>query len=168
MIVLVPYVASMLHPDTTRLLEEHVPAGVEVVWREIDPDDRTAYSRLLVEAWTWPFDLVVIEHDIGITAGVIEGFRECRQPWCGHPYPIGAQLLVALGCTRFTAGLKTALPNLMAEAAQVGDAQDGGLLPAGVWQRLDVRIGSLLEAHGHHRHQHHPPVQHFHHYPPGG
>jgi hypothetical protein len=118
-----------------------------------------------VEAWEWPGDLVIIEHDIGIHAGVIEGFRECRQPWCGHPYAIGEQLLVCLGCTRFTAQLKATLPDLMAQAAAVGDAQDGGIMAAGSWQRMDVRIGALLEAHGHNRHPHQPPVQHFHTYP---
>lgn len=168
MIVLVPFVASILHPDTVRSLAQHVPPGVEVRWRQIDPDDRTAYARLLVEAWAWPFDLVIVEHDIGIHAGVIEGFQDCRQPWCGHPYQIGQQQLVALGCTRFTAHLKNALPSLMADAAQVGDDQDGGLLPAGVWQRLDVRVAALLEARGHTRHPHHPAVDHFHQYPPGG
>jgi hypothetical protein len=165
-IVLVPYVESMLHAETTRLIELHVPAEVDVVWRELDPAQPTAYSRLLVEAWSWDGDLVLVEHDIGIRAGVIEGFESCRQPWCGHPYPIGEQLLVCLGCTRFTAHLKASLPTLMAEAAAVGTEQDGGGVPAGVWQRMDVRIGALLEAHGHQRHPHLPPVQHFHFYAP--
>ena len=164
--VLVPYTAEKLHPDTLRLIDEHVPAGVDVVWHELDPGDPTAYARLLVEAWTWDGDLVVVEHDIGIHAGVIDGFTWCRQPWCGHPYAIGDQLLVCLGCTRFTAHLKASLPDLMARAAAV--EQDGGLVPAGDWRRMDVRIAALLEAHGHWRHPHEPEVQHFHQYPSGG
>jgi hypothetical protein len=165
MIVLVPFVAGMLNPETTRLLKAHVPAGVPVEWRELDPDQPCAYSRLLMEAWAWPGDLLIIEHDIGIHPGVVEALAECRQPWCGFPYPIGEQSLVCLGCTRFTAHLKATLPGLMAQAAAVGTEQDGGGVPAGVWQRMDVRIGALLEAQGHNRHPHLPAVQHFHEYP---
>ena len=163
-IVLVPFTAEKLHPETTRLLAEHVPADVEVVWRELDPADLTAYARLLVEAWSWDGDLILVEHDIGLHAGVIEALTECRQPWCGFPYPIGEQLLVCLGCTRFTAHLKATLPDLMAQAAAVGSEQDGGGVPAGDWRRMDVRVGALLEAHGHWRHPHQPAVQHFHDY----
>jgi hypothetical protein len=154
----------MLHPDTTRLIKAHVPAGVPVVWRVLDAGAPTAYSRLLVEAWEWPGDLVIVEQDIGLHAGVIEGFQACSQPWCGHPYSIGEQSLVCLGCTRFTASLKAALPSLMAEAAAVGSEQDGGGVPAGVWQRMDVRIGAILERHGHQRHPHQPAAIHFHEY----
>ena len=160
--ILVPFTASGLDPRTTAALTEHVPAGVDVVWRELDPTDDTAYARLLVEAWAWPGDLIIVEHDIGIGPGVIEGFDACRQPWCGHPYSIGEQSLVCLGCTRFTAHLKATLPSLMAQAAATGSEQDGGLVPAGDWRRMDVRIAALLEAHGHWRHPHLPAVQHFH------
>lgn len=163
--ILVPFTASGLDPQTTAALTKHVPAGVDVVWRELDPTDDTAYARLLVEAWAWPGDLIIVEHDIGIGPGVIEGFDACRQPWCGHPYSIGEQSLVCLGCTRFTAHLKATLPSLMAQAAATGSEQDGGLVPAGDWRRMDVRIAALLEAHGHWRHPHLPAVQHFHQYP---
>ena len=158
----------MLDPRTTDLIHEHVPGGVEVLWRELDRDDPCAYSKLLTVAWQWPGALVIIEQDIGLVPGVIEGFTDCGQPWCGHPYSIGQQSLVCLGCTRFTASLKAALPGLMAEAAAVGSEQDGGGVPAGVWQRLDVRIGALLERVGHQRHPHQPQVEHFHHYPSPG
>ena len=163
MIVLVPFVK--LDPETERLIQEHVPPSAEIRWSELEADQPCAYSRILVEAWGWPGDLMIIEQDIGIRPGVVEALTECRQPWCGFPYAIGEQLLVCLGCTRFTAHLKASLPNLMAEAAAVGSEQDGGGVPAGVWQRMDVRIGALLEAHGHNRHPHLPAVQHFHEYP---
>jgi hypothetical protein len=168
LIVLVPFVAGMLDPRTTDLIGEHVPAGVEVRWRELSADQPTGYSRLLTEAWGWPGALVVVEQDIGLVPGVIEGFQDCTQPWCGHPYQIGQSTQVCLGCTRFTAGLKAALPGLMSEAAAVGSEQDGGGVPAGVWQRLDVRIGALLERAGHQRHPHQPEAIHFHEYPMPG
>jgi hypothetical protein len=160
--ILVPYTLEKLHPQTVELLNKHAPVGEELMWRRLDPSDQSAYARLLVEAWSWPGDLVLVEHDIGIHSSVFAGFDECRQPWCGHPYPIGSQLLVCLGCTRFTAQLKAMLPNLMEQAAAV--EHDGGLMPAGDWRRMDVRIGALLEAHGHNRHPHLPAVEHFHTY----
>lgn len=165
MIILVPYVAGKLDPETVRLIKKHAPDGVEIRWHELEADQPCAYSRLLVEAWDWDGDLVIIEQDIGIHDGVIEALSECRQPWCGFPYPIGQQSLVCLGCTRFSAHLKATLPNLMADAAAVGSEQDGGGVPAGVWQRMDVRVGALLESHGHNRHPHLPGVEHFHFYP---
>ncbi len=164
--ILAPYTAEKLHPETKRLLDKQAASrGEKVEWRRLNPNDTTAYARLLVEAWAWDGDLVIVEHDIGIHAGVLAGFDACRQPWCGHPYAIGAQMLVCLGCTRFTAQLKASLPNLMAEAAAIGSEQDGGGVAAGDWRRMDVRIGACLERLGHNRHQHDPAVEHFHHYP---
>lgn len=160
--ILAPYTREKQHRRSRELLEAHAPEPV--TWAEIDPDDDTAYARLLVDAWAQPGDLVIVEHDIGIHPYVIEGLYACTQPWCGHPYRIADRLLVCLGCTRFSNHLKQALPGLMADAAAVGHGQDGGLVPAGHWCRLDVRIGALLERLGHQRHPHWPPVEHFHDY----
>jgi hypothetical protein len=160
-VILAPYTKQ--HPEARSLLERHAPE--DITWARIDENDVTGYARLLVEAWAQPGDLVIVEHDIGVHAGVFDGFQTCGQPWCGHPYRIGDRMLVCLGCTRFTAHLKASLPNLMAEAAAVGSEQDGGGVPAGDWRRLDVRIGALLESHGHQRHPHQPAVTHYHEYP---
>jgi hypothetical protein len=158
-VILAPYTRDKQNPLAKALLIEHAPS--EITWREIDPADNTAYARILVEAWEQPGDLFVVEHDVGIRAGVIEELLACDQPWCGFEYAIGTQLLVCLGCTRFTAHLKASLPNLMAEAAAVADSG----VQAGDWRRLDVRIAGRLEALGHRRHVHGPPVDHFHRYP---
>lgn len=168
MTVLVPYTPDRLHPNTRATVEAFTPKGVDIEWRQLDPDDPTAYARLLVEAWTWPGDLLIVEHDIGIRAGVVETLTYCTQPWCGFPYQIGTQQLVCLGCTRFSAHLKATLPDLMSRAAAVGPEQDGGGVPAGDWRRLDVRIAHLLEQGGHVRHAHYPAVDHYHTYPQGG
>lgn len=165
--ILAPYVKDagvggrVLHAETKRRLDD---LGLDVTWVEIDPKDRTQYSRVLRDAWLCDGDLTIIEQTIGIHAGVMPGFEECRQPWCGNPYLIGAQLLVCLGCTRFTGALKSALPGLMDEAASIGE-EDGGAVPAGAWQRMDIRVAACLERHGHARHWHNPPVEHFHDYP---
>lgn len=156
--ILVPYTHAKLRPETVRSISDHVTEPV--TWREIDPADRGGYHRILADAWRQPGDLIIIEHDIEIRAGVVESLTDCRQPWCGFPYAIGEQLLVCLGCTRFTADLKAALPGLLDDVAAI--AGDG--LPPMVWERLDVRLAGRLEAYGHRRHWHGPPVTHHHTY----
>lgn len=165
MIILVPFVTGRLDERTQEALDAHVPGNVEVRYREIDPHQPTMYSRILVEAWTWPGDLFIIEQDIEIHAGAVRILQECSQPWCGFPYAIGQQSIVCLGCTRFSAHLKATQPGLIAAAAAVGADDDGGGVPAGAWERMDVRIGAKLEALGHNRHVHQPAVTHHHFYP---
>lgn len=157
--ILAPYTKTKQNPEARALLEQHAPG--DITWARIDEGDDTAYSRILVDAWEALGDLVVVEHDVGIRDGVLQELLDCGQPWCGFPYPIGDQLLVCLGCTKFSAHLKASLPNLMVVAATVDDSG----MPAGDWRRMDVRIADRLEALGHQRHVHGPPVTHFHLYP---
>ena len=154
--ILLPY--TRLHPATARLANLHAPGHQRV---RLDPRDDAAYWRLLAQAWREPGDLVVIEHDIGLRPQVIAGFNQCREPWCGHAYAIGAQRLVCLGCTRFTAELKAAEPDLLDVVGQDGT----GGLPARDWRRLDVRILDELRHRGYEQHRHHPDVAHYHRYP---
>jgi hypothetical protein len=120
-----------------------------------------AYWKLLAAAWLEPGDLIVIEHDIGIHAGVVPGFTECREPWCGVAYPLDRGVMLAcLGCTRFTADLKAAEPDLLEVAGRV----TGDGLPAKDWRRLDVRLGDELRRRGYSLHQHEPAVRHYHRY----
>jgi hypothetical protein len=154
-VILVPY--TRLHPATARLLNTHAEDHRRV---RLDPADPSAYWTLLAATWRQPGDLVIVEQDVGIHADVIPGLAACREPWCGHPYPIGEQLLVCLGCTRFTAELKAAEPDLL---DVVGEDGTGGL-PARHWQRLDVRILDELRRRGYAQHRHDPPVAHYHKY----
>jgi len=156
-VILAPY--TRLHPVTARLLNRHAPGHVRA---RLDPADDAAYWALLAKVWREPGDLLIVEQDVGIRAGVVEELAGCREPWCGFAYPIGAQLLVCLGCTRFTADLKATEPDLL---DAVGEDATGGL-PARVWQRLDVRILDHLRARGYTQHRHDPPVNHFHKYAP--
>jgi hypothetical protein len=161
-VILAPYTQAKQHPTAKALLERHAPG--DITWALIPERDDTAYARILVEAWAEPGPLVIVEHDVGIRAGVVEELLGCDQPWCGFPYAIGESLLVCLGCTKFSAHLKAMQPGLMAEAAAIDSAQDGGGVPAGDWRRMDVRIGACLERLGHNRHRHEPAVDHFHQY----
>ncbi len=155
--ILVPYVAGMLNPETERLLGEHAP-GYERA--EIDPADMSAYWRLLAEAWGDPGELIVIEHDIGVGPDVIPGFAACSQPYCTHAYPIDGHIAACLGCTRFSAALKAAEPDLLVEVGEDGSAG----LPARDWRRLDVRILDALRKRGYAQHRHLPDVLHYHKY----
>jgi hypothetical protein len=155
-VILLPY--TRLHPATARLANRHAPGHQRA---RIDPADLTGYWRLLAGAWRQPGDLMVIEQDIGIHAGVVEGLTACREPWCGHPYRVGTQMLVCLGCTRFSSGLKAAEPDLL---DAVGQVADGGIM-ARHWCRLDVRILDELRRRGYEQHRHEPPVIHYHQYP---
>lgn len=154
--IVLPY--TRLHPVTARLANRHASGHVRV---RLDPADRHAYWALLATLWRKPGDLLIVEQDIGIRAGVVEGLGNCRQPWCGHPYPIGEQLLVCLGCTRFTAELKAAEPDLLDAVGQ----DDGGGMPARDWRYLDVKILTHLRDRGYEPHCHDLPVRHYHRYP---
>lgn len=157
--VVLPF--TRMHPATGKLARRHAPGHVRV---RIDPRDDGAYWRLLGEEWRRPGDLVLVEQDVGLRAGVLDGFAACARPWCGHPYLIGAQLLVCLGCTRFSAGLKAAEPDLL---EVVGDCADGGV-PARSWRRLDVRLADELRRRGYEPHEHAGAVKHYHRYPLSG
>lgn len=154
--ILVPFTG--LHPDTARLLDEYAPGHVRV---RIDPADVEAYWRLLAERWREPGDLLIVEQDIGVAAGVVDGLSACPELWCGHPYLIGDQLLVCLGCTRFSAALKAAETDLLDAVGRIDD--DAGTPPRH-WRRLDVRILTELRRRGYEQHKHEPAVEHYHRY----
>lgn len=162
--VLLPYTDEKLDPRCVELLQRHVCtvrryAGSFKAVR-LDPRDTSAYFRLVESEWSQPGDLVIVEHDIGIHRHVMPAFLACREPWCGNAYAIGEQMLVCLGCTRFTAELKAAEPDLLNEVGQVGN--DG--LQARDWRRLDVRLADALHKRGYQHHEHTPPVTHYHEY----
>jgi hypothetical protein len=146
-----------MDPRTAEALNTFAPDHVAV---KLDPARDDDYFRVFAEAWATPGDLIVIEQDILLTEGVIEQFLACRNGWCGNPYNIAGQQLVCLGCTRFTAELKDAHPDLLDVVGLVNN--DG--LPAKDWRRLDVRLSDELHFRGFQVHTHTPEVEHFHRY----
>lgn len=154
--ILAPY--TRLHPSTARLLNRHAPGHVRA---RLDPDNSHAYWALLASWWRIPGDLLIVEQDVGVHTTVVPELTECRRPWCGFPYPIGEQLLVCLGCTRFTAELKTAEPDLLDAVGQDGT----GGMPARDWRYLDTKILDHLRARGYEQHRHGPAVAHYRRYP---
>lgn len=148
--VVVPYVD--LHPRAAACLDEHAPGAV---LRHIDPRDPFGYWRLLLDEWSLPGDLVIIEQDNGISAEVLPGFDDCPEPWCGHPYRLhtlgGPTVQPALGCTRFRASLKAELPNLFRDLAP--DRRG--------WRAQHAVINGALLAAGHKQHRHDPETPHY-------
>lgn len=151
---------TRLHPLAQRGLDAYAPG-----WERwlIDESDTRGYWQLLGRLWAEPGygDLVVIEHDVEIHNLVLPEFADCREPWCTFPYqgpgptvPEGL-LLTSLGCVRFTAELREAVPD-----AVVRYRPDGA--PEGDWRRLDVRICHELQMAGVEVHVHEPPVRHHH------
>lgn len=126
------------------------PAGTELV--PVSPADEHAYWRGLRARWDGTGDLLVLEQDIEIHAGVTAQLADCPSPWCTFPYlphswgnprldvtgnadraAAAGALCRSLGCARFTAALQRAVP-----------------LPAGPvpWQHCDAVIAGTLAAAG--------------------
>lgn len=156
--VVVPHVTGMLHPVAARSLNRHLPGHERVRLRSDEPD---AHWRLLTALWATGDGFLVVEQDVGVNATVPAGL-ECEHPWCVWPYrgPGRVMLTASLGCTRFSAALLAAEPDLLEAVGRI----DGDGLPARDWRRLDVRLADTLRARGHAPHQH-PPVAHYHRYP---
>lgn len=103
--VVVPY--TDLHADADAALTAYAPDAERVdVSGSVE-----AYWRLLRELWRAREDFAVIEHDVVITEGTIEGFEACSEPWCACADPTLGP--AQLQCTRFRASLMDALPDAL-------------------------------------------------------
>lgn len=151
-----PGVERGLHPLCERALARYAPEA-EMFDLGNRPD---AYHELLCEVWAAGEAFLVVEHDVEIHADVVPELEACPEPWCLYPYGIGfppRPCDCALGCTRFSADLIAAVPDLMRS------------LPCRDWRRQDCEISPRLRRDGFTPHVHVPPVRHHHVYPgPGG
>lgn len=151
-----PGVERGLHPRCEQALARYAPEA-EMFYLGNRPD---AYHDLLVELWAADEAFLLVEHDIEIHERVVPEMEACSEPWCTWPYGIGwppRPVDSALGCTRFSADLITAVPDLMSS------------LPVRDWRRQDCEINPRLRREGFAPHVHVPEVKHHHAYPaPGG
>lgn len=154
--VVLPY--THLHPATVRRANTHLPTHTRV---RLNPNDPTAYQTLLARLWADRRTFLLVEHDIGVHAGVAAQLDHCRSAWCAFAYPGPGRMLYELGCTRFRVGLLASEPDVFAEIDTL--PFDG--LPRGDWRRLDVRLADVLARRGWARCVHTPPVEHYHTYP---
>jgi hypothetical protein len=108
----------------------------------------TAYAQLLATWWnrTDGRPLMIVEHDVLPPDGMLGELERCREPWCVSPYPIfdGRTADAALGCTKFSAEIQAAQPNLLTMLADSGTH----------WMYLDDHIQRWLRQSGFQPHQH--------------
>ena len=175
MIVLLPYVPSLLREETLAAVEEETASvGWDFRQVEIDPNDLEHYFRVLNDHWREGDGLTVVEHDIVPPAGAFSQFASCPEHFCAFPYPCSgspvARNLLALGCTRFSKELVTSIPEAVELAGEISeDAQNLGKRH---WKRMDVRLYRvLIESFGDYRHlpryqthPHGPEATHLHDY----
>lgn len=145
-----------LHPLCEAALAAHAP-DAEMLYLGTRHD---SYRDLLADLWAAGDSFLLIEHDVEIHDRVIPELDACPEPWCSFPYPVGSpdgMIDSSLGCTRFTADLLAAVPDMIDR------------LPVRDWRRLDCELAPRLRQAGFVPHVHHPAVKHHHVYPaPGG
>lgn len=152
MATIVPFVPGMLEARTLAWADEN--DALPIVLSCADPTD---YWDLLASWWFVHSSgedgpLVVVEQDVLPADGVVDDMAACPELWCSSPYQLGTGVWLdeGLGCTKFSADLMAAHPDLM---ARVGEIDDDGL-PAKDWHRLDVRIARVLRDLGYAPHTH--------------
>jgi hypothetical protein len=148
-----PGIERGLHPLCEQALAKFAP-DAELLYLGTTP---TAYYDLLGELWAAGQSFLLVEHDIELRAGLVEELETCPEPWCAAPYVVGSSrdgfIESSLGCTRFTAEIMRAVPDLISS------------LPVRDWRRLDCEISPRLRTAGFEPHVHHPAVKHHHVYP---
>lgn len=132
---------TKLHPAAAEALAEYAP-DAELV----DVSASTfAYWHAIRERWTGEDDLVIVEQDNEIHAGVLPSFAGCAEPWCTFSYPIfrtQVALTIGLGCTKISAAAQRMVSaQEIAEGFALCDACKG----QGCWWHLDARIAETLK-----------------------
>jgi hypothetical protein len=151
--VMIPYVPGWLCQETEAWGESS-----RAEFHDVSSDEK-AYRRLLARLWHEGQSFVIVEHDILPPPEALSGFAECSEPWCCYPYPyaLGTSAFGQLGCTRFSAGLLRALPDLIEESEL--EMPLGGYPPD--WIRLAPMIKKCLLRYGVGWHTHFPYARHF-------
>lgn len=157
--IVVPYVGEGLAGETVVALAAHARDGLDRI-RFVELTDDEAYWRLLHELWAEQRDVVLVEQDIVIHEGVLDGFDRCTNPWCTHGYRYeiyaGFSDYHGAGCVRWRAELMAAHPDLLDVVA----TRFGPRHPAKHWCSLDAFTQLELQARGVQQCKHQPPVGH--------
>ena len=122
-------------------------------------ENHESYFRFLSDMWAIGETFLNIEQDIEIHEEVVPQLESCPEPWCafgyfyGYPIKDTGQIGIlykALGCTKFSAELMQAVPDLMTD------------LPVKHWRRIDSEMLPSLVKLGYEVHVHKPPVSQHH------
>jgi hypothetical protein len=157
--------AAVTFPEAAAALRSHVP-GARVAWTGDAPGQ---YWRELAAAWDDPAgDLLVIEQDICPHREVIPQLETCPRPWCEFRHSLrgdpGTLTWLGLGCDRFSAALRKAVPSsaILARALADDCPAHGWAAPGELrWDHIDGPVFRALEAAGYSCHEHRPPVRHL-------
>jgi hypothetical protein len=137
--ILLPYTHD--HPaDTMRAV-----ANYEHLRADVSGSD-TAYWELLSKWWESDEpDLLIIEHDIGVTPAVIQELLDCKFSWCACWYPFEGGTIYGLGCTKFALEIREAVPDAFDRVARIGNE----IHPRRHWCSLDIFLRMTLMNAGH-------------------
>jgi hypothetical protein len=103
--IVYPYVT--VFPEAVAALD-----GWTVEMVDVSSDDQ-AYYRLMADLWRSGDDFTVVEQDIVLAPGALQGLVECPQPWCGCPYwQWHSGWGVWHGAVRYRADLALKLPEI--------------------------------------------------------
>lgn len=153
-------VAGHLWPATAASLAAHASAALIV---PIPAADIERPWRDYAEHWGGEDDLVVIEQDVIIHAGVLPQFESCPEPWClfpgRHQARGGAFMDTGIMCNRFRREFMQAVPVEAVEAVYGSCPRCLGVNPK-CWAHLDGRTREAGEAAGFKLHVHWPSVGH--------
>lgn len=127
MLIVVPYVAGELQPETESAL---------VAWpgkkhKRVLEDEKYGYWQLIKELWVSGSDIVLVEQDMAPTIEQLRSLEVCQQSEvCGYHYRREGGNAVALGLLRWRAELAQRAPWLLERElpAQISyDECDGNL-----------------------------------------
>jgi hypothetical protein len=154
--VVVPYVRTMLRPETHRAVLQQRRRAEFVELAKTSP---TAYARLLIERLTPDRTVVIVEQDIVPPARAIDNLQGCRHAWCTVAYRHGGELKTdMLGLAKFGSWLHTLHPRWI-EAALLGGV-GGHMWPH--WRSCDTLIARWLRVQGIEPHVHRGEAVHLH------
>lgn len=159
--IILPHVKGMLKPG----VQEAVAAQAHLYYLADVSVSQYHYWRLFADLWADCYPFVLVEHDIVIPDGCLDGFEECAEPWCVHDYEVfmgGIENKYgkagAFGLVRFRSSIMADNPTL------VTDLFDKH------WSHLDGLVAAALRARGpgdgtrYDSHRHHPDAVHLHDY----
>jgi hypothetical protein len=159
-IVLCCPVAGRLWPAPAASLAAHAP-DAEII--PIPADDITRPWTDYAARWGGTDDLVIVEQDVIIHAGVLPGFDGCPEPWCLYPgrhYARGGGFMDSgLMCNRFRREFMEAVPVAAVEAVIGSCSRCDGREPR-CHAHLDGKTREAGEAAGFRIHVHWPSVGH--------
>lgn len=114
--VVVPF--THVAPETAQAL---AGIGYHVEFVDVSGSD-TAYWELLAGLWEGGETFVLVEQDVKVAPGTLDGLEACPNAWCAATYPyLGSRDYAGLGCTKFAVEFCAQHPDLVEVAGRYED-----------------------------------------------